>query len=220
MPIVVITQLVKAYGAHRVLDRLNLEIAAGEIVALMGKSGVGKTTLLSCILGFEKPDSGSIEIDGYDVAGVAIEERRLAYVPQDYGLFPHLSVRDNIAFGMTIRKKPHTEIDQRVQELLHTVELPKIILNRGVDRLSGGERQRVALARALAVEPKLFLFDEPLSAVDMETRAEVGAELRAIIKKLAIPAIVVTHDPNDARTLADTIYRLENGVLQKITIKA
>ncbi|EKD23663.1 MAG: Spermidine/putrescine ABC transporter ATP-binding subunit, partial [uncultured bacterium] len=158
MPILAIKQLVKAYGAHRVLDRLNLEIAAGEIVALMGKSGVGKTTLLSCILGFEKPDSGTIEINGRDVARVAIEERRLAYVSQDYGLFPHLSVRDNIAFGMTIRKKPHTEIDQRVQELLHTVELPKIILNRGVDRLSGGERQRVALARALAVEPKLFLF--------------------------------------------------------------
>lgn len=214
MAILHIKDLTKSYGGHSVLKRLELSVEAGEIVAIMGKSGVGKTTLLSCILGFEKQDKGTVELAGREIDALPIEERQLAYVPQDYGLFPHLSAHDNIAFGMMARKQPTEMIEQRVHELLQVVELPQVIAKRDVTELSGGEKQRVALARALAIEPKLFLFDEPLSAVDIETRAQVGVELRSIIKKLNIPAIVITHDPNDAKVLADTIYRLEEGVLQ------
>lgn len=217
MAFVDIKDLTKSYGGHAVLKRLDLSIATNEIVAIMGKSGAGKTTLFSCILGFEKPDNGTIELDGRAVDGLAIDERQLAYVPQDYGLFPHLSVHDNIAFGMTARKEKRSVIDRRVHELLRVVELAQVIEERGVRNLSGGEKQRVALARALAIEPKLFLLDEPLSAVDIETRAQVGAELRSIIKKLNIPAIVITHDPADATALADTVYRLEEGVLHRVT---
>lgn len=214
---ITITQLTKAYGDHTVLRGLDLSVSAGEIVAIMGKSGVGKTTLFFCILGFERPDQGVIQFDGEDIVNVPIEERQLAYVPQDYGLFPHLSVHGNIAFGMVARKMGSKTIDARVRELLQVVELPQAIAQRNVRALSGGERQRVALARALAIQPKLFLFDEPLSAVDIETRTEVGIDLRNIIKKLNIPAIVITHDPTDAKTLADTIYRLEAGVLSVVS---
>lgn len=213
-----ISNLTKAYAGHTVLDRLNLAIDAGEIVAIMGKSGAGKTTLLSCILGFESIDSGTIELDGAALGAVPVEARQLAYVPQDYGLFPHLSVHDNIAFGMVARAMTPDVIDERVHDLLRLVGLSLAISDRSVTLLSGGERQRVALARALAIDPKLFLFDEPLSAVDVETRATVGAELRALIKRLQIPAIIITHDHSDATMLADKIYRLENGELQPIAL--
>lgn len=211
-----ITNLTKSYAGHAVLKRLNLSVEAGEIVAIMGKSGAGKTTLLSCILGFESADKGVIELDGVTIDHMPIEERQLAYVPQDYGLFPHFSVHDNIAFGMVARAMATDVIDERVHALLRIVELSQAILDRDVATLSGGERQRVALARALAISPQLFLLDEPLSAVDMETRVAVGADLRDIIKKLGIPAIVITHDHTDATTLADTIYRLVDGELQRI----
>jgi len=140
----------------------------------------------------------------------------LAYVPQDYGLFPHLSVHDNIAFGLMARKASLDVIDRRVHELLQVVDLPQSIAKRDVHTLSGGERQRVALARALAIKPQLFLFDEPLSAVDQETRRDVGNSLRDLIKRLGISAVVITHDPSDAGVLADTIYRLEEGIVRKI----
>ena len=217
MAAVIINNLTKSYGGHAILQRLALSIEAGEIIAIMGRSGAGKTTLLSCILGFETPNNGTIVLDGKDITALALDERQLAYMPQDYGLFPHLSVYDNIAFGMMARKASREAIDRRVHELLAVVELSKEIMNRGIRDLSGGEKQRVALARALAIEPKLFLFDEPLSAVDIEMRAQVGAELRGIIKKLNIPAIVITHDPADATALADTVYRLEEGALRRVT---
>lgn len=217
MAILNINDLTKSYGGHAVLVRLVLSLEQDEIIAIMGKSGVGKTTLLSCILGFERADAGIIELDGRRIDELPIEERQIAYMPQDYGLFPHLSVHNNIAFGMMAHKENVEVIERRVHELLNIVELPQSIAKRGVQELSGGERQRVALARALAIKPKLFLFDEPLSAIDMETRAEVGASLRSIIKKLSIPAIVITHDPADAGVIADSIYRMEGGVLVKTT---
>lgn len=215
MPILHIKDLTKSYGGHAVLARLGLDLEQNEIVAIMGKSGVGKTTLLSCILGFEQLDGGSIELNGRQIDALPIEERQIAYMPQDYGLFPHLSARDNIAFGLMARKEKKEVIEQRVDELLQTVELTHAISRRNVRELSGGEKQRVALARALAIKPRLFLFDEPLSAIDVDTRAEVGASLRTIIKKLSIPAIVITHDPSDAKVIADVVYRMEDGVLVK-----
>lgn len=218
MSILTINNLTKSYGGHAILVRLAIALEQNEIVAIMGKSGVGKTTLLSCILGFEKADAGTIELDGRRIDVLPIEERQIAYMPQDYGLFPHLSVHNNVAFGLMARKEKPEMIEQRVRELLKVVELPQSIAKRGVQELSGGEKQRVALARALAIKPKLFLFDEPLSAIDIEMRSEVGASLKAIIKKLAIPAIVITHDPTDANAIADTVYRMEEGVLTKVIL--
>jgi ABC-type Fe3+/spermidine/putrescine transport system ATPase subunit len=215
MAILTIKDLTKSYGGHAVLVRLALSLGQDEIVAIMGKSGAGKTTLLSCILGFERADTGTIELDGRRIDVLPIEERQIAYMPQDYGLFPHLSVYDNIAFGLMARKESKEAIDRRVHALLQVVELSQVIAKRDIQDLSGGEQQRVALARALAIEPRLFLFDEPLSAIDREMRAEVGASLRAIIKKLAIPAIVITHDLSDAQAIADAIYRMEAGALHR-----
>ncbi len=171
--------------------------------------------MLLCIVGFIIPDAGEILLDGKNITSLSIEKRQIAYMPQDYALFPHLDVKDNIAFGLTIRKADAETRREKVGELLKTVELPSEIADRNVEDLSGGEKQRVALARALAIKPRLFLFDEPLSAIDVETKQTVGRELRALIKKLRLPAIIITHDPDDAKNLGDTVYNLKNGILEK-----
>lgn len=210
-----ITGLTKTYGDRRLLDRADFALADGEIAAVQGRSGSGKTTLLLCILGFVDPEEGTIEVDGEDVVGRPIERRRIAYVPQDYGLFPHLSAGENVAFGLVIRGIDATTRRKRVGELLDGVELPRAIADRRVDGLSGGEKQRVALARALAVEPRLFLLDEPLSAIDAETKAKVAAEIRAIIKRTGVPTVLVTHDDAEAKMLADAVWRLDGGGLER-----
>ncbi len=208
-----IENLSKNFGDRCILNRVSLAIADGEIAAIQGASGSGKTTLLLCVLGFIVPDEGVIEIDGEDVVRVSLEQRRIAYVPQDYGLFPHLTAGENVAFGLAVRGADFTEQRARASELLNAVELPRKIADRSVAELSGGEKQRIALARALAIEPRLFLLDEPLSAVDAETKANVAEELRAIIKKTGVPTILVTHDAREAAMLADSIWRLEKGKL-------
>ncbi len=211
-----IDSLSKSYGEQKVLDRINLTVKENEIAIVTGKSGMGKTTLLLCILGFVRPDSGSILLDGKRIDGLPIEKRGLAYVPQDYGLFTHMTVSENIAFGLAVRGESQEVIGQRVSELLKTVELPSGLAARAVTDLSGGEKQRVAVARALAIKPSLFLLDEPLSAIDVETKQAIGRQLRSIIKRLRIPTIVVSHDPADAKTLGDVTYRLESGKLRKM----
>lgn len=216
MPKVIIDNLTKSYEGRRVLDGLRLSLEDGDIAAVMGRSGGGKTTLLLCILGFTPVDAGMIVIDGDNVTEKSIRQRRLAYMPQDYGLFPHLDVAGNIGFGLTVRGVGEEERRKKVEELLRAVELPSEYAERRIDELSGGEKQRVALARALAIEPKLFLLDEPLSAIDAETKAKVGAELRAIIKKTGIPAIVITHDAEEAALLGDSTFRLESGRLTQL----
>lgn len=213
-----IHNLTKSYNGHKILDSLDFEVKEDEIVAIMGKSGSGKTTLLLSMLGFIVPEAGEIWLDGQEISGWPIEKRQIAYVPQDYALFPHLSVEDNIAFGLTIRKIDATTRKNKVNELLKMVELLPEIAHRSIEELSGGEKQRVALARALAIQPNLFLFDEPLGAVDIETKEPVGRELRLLIKKLRLPAIIITHDPSDAKNLGDTMYYLNSGKLEKKAI--
>lgn len=215
MKILEIRDIKKAYFGRDILKGASLTINNDEIVAVMGRSGGGKTTLLLCILGFVQPDEGVIAFDGQDLLATPLEERQIGYVPQNYGLFPHLSVGDNIAFGLMVQNKTKEECDATVKELLDVVELSYDFVDRNVEHLSGGEKQRVALARALAIKPKLFLLDEPLSAIDEEMRASVGIQLRNIIKKLGIPAIIISHDTMDAKVIADVIYRMEDGILKK-----
>lgn len=215
MPALAIKNLTKSYKSKNILDELNLVVDKNEIVAVMGKSGSGKTTLLLCLLGFVVPEAGEIFFDSQSITSLPIEKRQIAYVPQDYGLFPHLTVKDNIAFGLATRRANADTQKDKVRELLKIVELPDELGGRSVEEISGGEKQRVALARALAIQPKLFLLDEPLSAIDVETKESVGRELRALIKKLNLPAIIITHDPADAKNLADTLYYLNDGKLEK-----
>lgn len=215
MPGLRIKNLTKRYNGVKVLDRLHLELGEGEIVTVTGKSGSGKTTLLLCILGFIQQDSGEIILQNEHIHELPVEERQLAYVPQDYGLFPHLTVRENIAFGLVVRGMSLTVQKQAVQELLALVRIPLHFAQRQVADLSGGEKQRIALARALAIKPNLFLLDEPLSAIDPETKKAVAQELRILIKKTKVPAIIVTHDPQDAKYLGDHNYKLEKGKLRK-----
>jgi len=204
------------YNGIKILDRLNLELKEGEIITIAGKSGSGKTTLLLCILGFVRQDGGKIVLHGQPIQELPIEERQLGYVPQDYGLFPHLTVEENITFGLKVRERPLTVQKQAVQELLSMVRISPRFAQRQVTDLSGGEKQRVALARALAIKPDLFLLDEPLSAIDPETKETVTKELRALIKKTKIPAIIITHDLQDAKSLGDQRYALKKGKLRKV----
>lgn len=210
-----IHNLTKSYNGRKILDGLDFEVKEDEITAIMGKSGAGKTTLLLSVLGFIVPEAGEIWLDGQEISGWPIEKRQIAYVPQDYGLFPHLTVEDNIAFGLTIRKVDAATRKNKTNELLKMVELSPEMAHRNIEELSGGEKQRVALARALAIQPNLFLLDEPLGAVDIETKESVGRELRMLIKKLRLPAIIITHDPSDAKTVGDTMYYLGNGKLMR-----
>lgn len=215
-PALDIKDLSKSFLNNKVLHNLNLSVSENEIVAISGKSGCGKTTLLLCLLGFINPDEGHIYLHGSDLLNSPIEQRAIAYMPQDYGLFPHLSVSGNILFGLDIRGADKETKKDKIKTLLEIVELNNEIVNRNINKISGGEKQRVALARALAINPKLILMDEPLSAIDIETKKEVSISLRKIIKRLNVPAIMITHDPSDAHAVSDTLYELENGQLSKI----
>jgi putrescine transport system ATP-binding protein len=215
MPLLRIDGVVKAFGALRAVDRLSLDIRAGEFFALLGPSGCGKTTLLRMLAGFETPDQGRILLDGNDIAKVLPHQRPVNMMFQNYALFPHLNVRDNIAFGLKRARLPRPEINARVAEMVALVKLEGLE-KRKPDQLSGGQRQRVALARSLARRPQMLLLDEPLAALDKKLRESTQGELMELQRRLGMTFIIVTHDQEEAMTVADRIGVMDNGRLQQV----
>jgi putative spermidine/putrescine transport system ATP-binding protein len=203
-----------AYGATPVLNRVSLDVQRGEMVALLGSSGCGKTTLLRSIAGFVKPSAGRIVVDGHDITGLPPEARNTAMMFQSYALWPHMDVAANIGYGLRMRGVAKARIAERVAEMLKLLQLDSFGA-RGVGSLSGGQRQRVAMGRALAVDPLLLLLDEPMSNLDYKVRLDLRHELRALQRRVGITAIYVTHDREEALTLADRIAVIDAGrVLQ------
>jgi len=205
-----IRDIVKDFGGHLAVNHVSVDIARGEIFALLGSSGCGKTTLLRMLAGFETPSSGSITLDGRDLAGLPPYERPLNMMFQSYALFPHLTVRDNIAFGLRRDGLPATEVAQRVDAMLALVQLEKYA-QRKPHQLSGGQQQRVALARSLAKKPQLLLLDEPLGALDKKLREETQIELVNIIHEVGVTCVMVTHDQEEAMTMASRIAVMSEG---------
>ncbi|WP_213773557.1 ABC transporter ATP-binding protein [Bradyrhizobium sp. dw_78] len=214
-PLLRIDGVVKTFGAVRAVDRLSLDIGAGEFFALLGPSGCGKTTLLRMLAGFETPDQGRILLDGKDIAQMLPHQRPVNMMFQNYALFPHLSVRDNIAFGLKRARMPGSEIAARVAEMVALVRLEGLE-KRKPDQLSGGQRQRVALARSLARRPRVLLLDEPLAALDKKLRESTQAELMELQRRLGMTFIVVTHDQDEAMTMADHIGVMDQGRLEQV----
>jgi spermidine/putrescine transport system ATP-binding protein len=202
----------KSYEGQPLLRGISLTVAAGETVCLLGPSGSGKSTLLRIIAGLETPEQGQVCWDGEDLAAVPIHLRGFGLVFQDYALFPHLDVAENVAFGLKMQNLAAAEIDLRVADILETVNLMGFG-DRPVTDLSGGEQQRVALARALAPNPRLLMFDEPLGALDRSLREQLMDELRRILHASGVPALYVTHDQEEAFTLADRVLLLHDGII-------
>ncbi|HXV23985.1 MAG TPA: ABC transporter ATP-binding protein [Alphaproteobacteria bacterium] len=215
MSAVEVHETVKRYGAVAALDRVTLRVAEGEFFGLLGPSGSGKTTLLRAIAGFVMPESGEIRIDGQRIETVPVHKRGIGMVFQNYALFPHLSVFDNIAFGLQVRGIAKAEITERVAEALRLVRLSGLE-ERRPRQLSGGQQQRVALARALVTRPKVLLLDEPLGALDKRLRQEMQVELKQIQRTVGITTLFVTHDQEEALTLCDRIAILSEGRLMQI----
>ncbi|MFQ6024076.1 MAG: ABC transporter ATP-binding protein [Acidiferrobacterales bacterium] len=207
--------ITKSFGSVTAVADVGVHFPEGKFVCLLGPSGCGKTTLLRLIAGLESPSKGHVVLDGIDVTGMPVHERNFGMVFQTLALFPHLTVGDNIAYGLRIRRVDGAKRRQRIQELLDLVRLPGVA-ERHVSQLSGGERQRVAMARALALEPKLFLLDEPLSALDAKLRETMQVELRLLQQRLGITTILVTHDQREAMTMADIVVVMEHGRIQQV----
>ncbi|MGA7805824.1 MAG: ABC transporter ATP-binding protein [Bradyrhizobium sp.] len=215
MPLLRIEAVVKSFGSFRAVDKLSLEIRAGEFFALLGPSGCGKTTLLRMLAGFESPDEGRILLSGQDIAPVLPHQRPVNMMFQNYALFPHLSVRANIAFGLKRARMARADIDSRVAEMVALVKLEGLE-KRKPDQLSGGQRQRVALARALARRPQLLLLDEPLAALDKKLRESTQQELMELQRRLGTTFIIVTHDQEEAMTMASRIGVMDAGRLDQV----
>jgi sulfate transport system ATP-binding protein len=210
-----IKSISKRFGDFTALGDVSLEVPEGSLTALLGPSGSGKSTLLRIIAGLETPDSGSVLIDGIDVSHVRPQKRGIGFVFQHYAAFTHMSVRENVAFGLRIRKRPKNEIKDRVDELLALVGLTKWAEQRP-SQLSGGQRQRMALARALAVEPNVLLLDEPFGALDATVRAELRAWLRRLHDEQGVTTVLVTHDQEEAMEVADRIAVMSSGKIEQV----
>lgn len=215
VPAIRLRKLTKVFGDTVAVNAVDLDIRQGEFFSMLGPSGSGKTTVLRLIAGFELPTSGSIELEGKDVTGMAPFERDLNTVFQDYALFPHMSLIDNVAYGLRVRGMPRKERHERAREALDRVQLGKFV-GRKPAQLSGGQRQRVALARALVVQPKVLLLDEPLGALDLKLRQQMQVELKELQRSLGITFIFVTHDQEEALTMSDRIGVFNNGSLEQI----
>jgi putrescine transport system ATP-binding protein len=215
VPLLRIDAVVKKFGTFRAVDRLSLDIRAGEFFALLGPSGCGKTTLLRMLAGFETPDEGRILLDGRDIAQVLPHRRPVNMMFQNYALFPHLTVRDNIAFGLKRAGLSRVEIDSRVAELVALVKLESLE-TRKPEQLSGGQKQRVALARSLARRPQILLLDEPMAALDKKLRESTQLELMEVQRRLGMTFIIVTHDQEEAMTVADRIGVMDAGRLEQV----
>ena len=205
----------KSYDSNLVLDDLNLYIRENEFLTLLGPSGCGKTTTLRLLGGFESPDKGQILFDGQDITALAANERKLNTVFQKYSLFPHMSIAENIAFGLKISKKSKAYIRDKIKYALKLVNLEGFE-NRSVDSLSGGQQQRIAIARAIVNEPKVLLLDEPLGALDLKLRQNMQYELIRLKEELGITFVYVTHDQEEALTMSDTIVVMNQGYIQQI----
>jgi putative spermidine/putrescine transport system ATP-binding protein len=213
--VVALEGVVKAYGALRVLDGIDLAVDEGELLSLLGPSGCGKTTTLNVIAGFVESDRGRVLIDGEDVTGRPAWQRGLGVVFQSYALFPHMTVAENVAFGLRERGLPRGEVDPRVREALGLVRLPAAGPLRP-SQLSGGMQQRVALARALVIRPRVLLLDEPLAALDRKLREEMRAELKEIQRQVGITTIFVTHDQHEALGLSDRVAVMNAGRIEQL----
>jgi putative spermidine/putrescine transport system ATP-binding protein len=203
------------FGDVRAVDHVDLDIRDGEFFSMLGPSGSGKTTCLRLIAGFEQPTAGYIELNGEDVTGVPPFQRDVNTVFQDYALFPHMSVGENVGYGLMVRKVPNPERERRVQEMLDLVRLPGLE-KRKPSQLSGGQRQRVALARALINHPRVLLLDEPLGALDLKLRQQMQIELKSIQHRVGITFIYVTHDQEEALTMSDRIAVFNHGKVEQI----
>ncbi len=215
LDIVHLEDVTKLFGEIRAVDGVRLDVQEGEILCLLGPSGCGKTTLLRMIAGFEKPTAGRVWLSGKDVTAVPPERRNTALVFQNYALFPHMTVFDNIAFGLKVRRWSMREIRSAVHEVLELVGMPGLE-ERWVQQLSGGQQQRVALARALVVRPSTLLLDEPLSNLDAKLRMQMRSHLKSIQRQVGITAIFVTHDQEEALTLGDRIAIMHEGKLVQL----
>jgi len=210
MPLLALKQISKRFNKTQAVTDVSLDVERGEFFGLLGPSGCGKTTTLRMIAGLEQPDSGNIEFDGKSITNLPAERRGFGMVFQNYALFPHLNVFENVAFGLRARHKSNPEIRERVKGALELVQLPGYEKRR-VDELSGGQQQRVAIARAIAIEPALLLFDEPLSNLDITLREETRGELRELVGRLGLTAVYVTHDQEEAFALCDRISVMVGG---------
>jgi ABC-type sugar transport system ATPase subunit len=204
----------KCFGSTRVLRGIDIDVPDGGFAVLVGPSGCGKSTLLRVIAGLEETDAGTIRFGERDVTRLAPRDRDIAMVFQSYALYPHLSVRDNLAFGLSLRKTPKAEIERRIQEVAPMLGLDQL-LERLPRELSGGQRQRVAMGRAIVRRPQLFLFDEPLSNLDASLRAQVRVEIRKLHDRLGATSVYVTHDQVEAMTLADRLFVLRDGQVEQ-----
>ncbi len=210
-----IVDVVKEFGAYRAVDNVSLDIAKGEIFALLGPSGCGKSTLLRMLAGFETPTSGRILLNGQDLVGMPAFERPINMMFQSYALFPHLTVWENIAFGLKREGKPREQVAERVETVLKLVQLGKFA-QRKPHQLSGGQQQRVALARSLAKQPQLLLLDEPLGALDKKLREQTQIELVNIVEQVGVTCVMVTHDQEEAMTMAGRIAVMKDGRFMQI----
>src|SRR5947209_10438873 len=212
---ILIEDLSKKFGNFKALDHVNLEIKMGSLVALVGPSGSGKSTLLRIIAGLDRPNSGRVWLSGKNATFLSIQEREIGFVFQNYALFKHLTVYQNIAFGLDIRKISSFTISNRVKQLLQLIQLEKFA-DRYPTQLSGGQRQRVALARALAIEPKVLLLDEPFGALDLKVRKELRNWLRQLHEQVSVTTVFVTHDHQEAMEVANEIVVFQNGRVEQI----